>query len=267
MFTVIDYGAGPGTLARSVLAAEPRCMSSLRYVAVERSLVQRAEHPEAVLSVDELPPELIGQGVPGSGIEGMVIANELLDNLTFTPCRLIDNELVPAEVVVDETGHLQKRFVQDFPPIGSEILHKSLVDQSAAVEWLAEMLTVLDRGRVVVIDYARLRSADVEVRTYADHGRAGEPLEQLGTKDITVDVDLEQLQQRVAPADSIETQAEWLERHGVGALVEEGSREWEATAAVGDLAALKARSRIREADALLAADGLGGFLVAEWIVR
>ena len=261
VFTVIDYGAGPGTLARSVLTSTPRCLPHLRYIAVERSAAQRALHPEEVLSLDELSPEVIGNGV-----EGVVIANELLDNLTFTPCRLVDNELVPAEVVLDGSD-LQTRFVSGFRPVGSETTHKSLVDQSEAVGWLADMLDrVLERGRVVVIDYARLASADVEVRTYASHGRAGDPLEQLGTKDITVDVDLEQLQHRVASAERVVTQAEWLGQHGIAALVEEGRQAWEASAAVGDLAALKARSRIREADALLAHDGLGGFLVAEWVV-
>ena len=113
VFTVIDYGAGPGTLARSVLTSTPRCLPHLRYIAVERSAAQRALHPEEVLSLDELSPEVIGNGV-----EGVVIANELLDNLTFTPCRLVDNELVPAEVVLDGSD-LQTRFVSGFRPVGS----------------------------------------------------------------------------------------------------------------------------------------------------
>ena len=36
------------------------------------------------------------------------------------------------------------------------------------------------------------------------------------------------------------------------------------TEAVGDLAALRMRSRIREAEALVEPTGLGGFTVAEW---
>ena len=49
-FTVVDAGAGPGTLARAVLAAAPRCAAALRYVAVEISESQRALHPPGVES-------------------------------------------------------------------------------------------------------------------------------------------------------------------------------------------------------------------------
>jgi len=117
---------------------------------------------------------------------------------------------------------------------------------------------------VIVIDYARTESALVEIRTYADHGNAGDPLCELGEKDITVDVDLAQLERAVRPATSIVSQASWLEDLGVEALVEEGRQLWTEGAAAGSLVALRARSRIREAEALVADDGLGGFLVAEW---
>ena len=46
VFTVVEAGAGPGTLARAVLAAAPRCAAALRYVLVERSAPQRALHAE-----------------------------------------------------------------------------------------------------------------------------------------------------------------------------------------------------------------------------
>ena len=39
-----------------------------------------------------------------------------------------------------------------------------------------------------------------------------------------------------------------------------------AVSVVGDLAALRARSRIRESEALLDPDGMGAFRVLEWIV-
>jgi hypothetical protein len=54
--------------------------------------------------------------------------------------------------------------------------------------------------------------------------------------------------------------------HGIEDLVEEGRRQWAERAPVGDLAAVRARSRVTEAVALLARDGLGSFTVAEWQV-
>ena len=60
------------------------------------------------------------------------------------------------------------------------------------------------------------------------------------------------------------SQAEWLQRWGITELVAEGRRLWTARAAFGDLAALRARSRIAEAEALLDPSGLGAFLVLEW---
>jgi hypothetical protein len=48
--------------------------------------------------------------------------------------------------------------------------------------------------------------------------------------------------------------------------VEEGRRIWHERAHLGDLTAIKARSRVREAEALLDPDGLGAFQVLEWAV-
>ena len=80
-FTVVDWGAGPGTLARSVLASDPECLESgaLRWVAVEVSAEQRSHHIEhgAVVSVGT-----IGE-VLDEPVVGVVLANELVDNLAF----------------------------------------------------------------------------------------------------------------------------------------------------------------------------------------
>ncbi|MEP6300281.1 MAG: SAM-dependent methyltransferase, partial [Ilumatobacter sp.] len=74
VFTVVDAGAGPGTLARSVLLARPDCSDAMRYVAVEVSAVQRERHPEGVESVAEMP---------NGPFDGVIVATELPDNLPF----------------------------------------------------------------------------------------------------------------------------------------------------------------------------------------
>src|SRR5690606_41475775 len=50
-------------------------------------------------------------------------------------------------------------------------------------------------------------------------------------------------------------------------LVEDARRTWRERAHIGDLAAVAARSRVTEADALLDPAGLGGFAVLEWRPR
>ena len=70
-YPMIEARAGGGTLARSVFAAEPECRPALRYVAVEASPVA----PEQTT--------WSARTLPDGPIEGVVIANELLDNLPF----------------------------------------------------------------------------------------------------------------------------------------------------------------------------------------
>ncbi len=263
-FTVVDFGAGPGTLARSILAASPRCGRQLCYQAIERSTLQREQHPEGVVSLEELTDEHIG-----SGTTGVVIANELLDNLAFTPVRWDDDGTALFSTVdLGEDDELIEVFAPEPSRSASQLIaDRSVVDQTDAGVWVRHMTeNVLARGKVIVIDYARLRTEDVEIRTYSEHGRAGEPLESLGAKDITVDVDLEAIQRFAGTASAISQQHEWLRTHGIDALVEQGRATWEREAAVGGLAALRAKSRLREAGSLCDPVGLGGFTVAEWVV-
>lgn len=141
-----------------------------------------------------------------------------------------------------------------------------------AAAWLGDALDLAgDGGRVVVFDYvshsrelARRPWTDW-VRTYADHGRAGSPYDQPGSRDITVDVPVDQLA-TVAEPTSDRTQADWLHDHGIVDLVEEGRRMWAQTGAAGGLPAIAGRSRVHEAEALLDPGGLGAFGVLEWQV-
>ena len=83
-----------------------------------------------------------------------------------------------------------------------------------------------------------------------------------GNQDITVNVALDQL-----PGGFLaNSQAEFLTSHGIKELVKEGRRIWEKQAHLGGLEAVKARSRITEAKALLDPNGLGGFTTLEWLI-
>ena len=71
----------------------------------------------------------------------------------------------------------------------------------------------------------------------------------------------------VAEPDSVRTQAQFLQVLGVDELVAEGREVWAANASRPTLEALKMRSRVSEADALLDPGGLGAFSVLEWRVN
>lgn len=120
---------------------------------------------------------------------------------------------------------------------------------------------------MVAVDYVTPRTAELALspwrnwlRTYRGHERGGHYLTAPGAQDVTTQVALDQLPE----PDSFRTQAQFLQLWGIDELVDEGRRVWTEAAGAPTVAALTMRSRVREADALLDPDGLGGFSVLEW---
>lgn len=262
VFTVIDAGAGPGTLARSVLAATPDCAAAMRYVAVEISATQRERHPDGVDSV---------AAIPAGPFDGVIIANELLDNLAFR-LAVFDQGWREAFVDAAAGGEHTERLSAVFDPLppvlassGSFGARAPLVDRAAA--WVTDARSRLRTGSLLVIDYGVARTTELTMRpwrdwlrTYRGNERGDHYLRAPGTQDITTDVPFDQLPE----PDSIRTQAQFLQLRGITELVEEGRRIWTEQAARPGLEAMRMRSRISESEALLEPGGLGDFLVAEW---
>ena len=295
-FVVIEGGAGRGVLAKAVLDSGPACAPALRYVCVERSAVLRAA------AADLLPTEpaenvfgaVVGgdldeeRVVPGTGpvvavlddlplvpVTGMVLANELLDNLPF---RLLERTAGTwSEVFVVLTdGLLGELLVEAAPDVVLEADHLApaaalgarLPLQRGAAAWVGRARESLLRGRIVLVDYAdtspslAARPWTDWVRTYRGHQRGGGPLDRPGEQDITCEVAVDQL----PTPSSNRSQADFLAAHGVADLAAAARAEWEARAHIGDLEALKARSRAGEAAAITDLTGLGAFRVLEWVL-
>jgi SAM-dependent MidA family methyltransferase len=294
-YLVVEAGAGPGTLAGSILKAAPECAAALRYVLVERSVAQRRRHGAKVPIEDPalvLPPidADTGEPVPDApqgplctsladlprvpGLSAVILANELLDNMPFDLATRLDGGwqevrvgLGPAEVLVplDES---RAAVLDRLVPEAADGARVPL--QAAAGEWLRSALaTAGPRGRVVAFDYATTtadlaaRPMDEWLRTYRAHARGAGFLEALGEQDVTCEVAVDQLA-TVRPLASDLPQADWLRTWGIDDLVAEGRRIWSERAHVADLAAIAARSRTNEAQALLDPEGLGAFRVLEW---
>jgi SAM-dependent MidA family methyltransferase len=271
-FIVVEAGAGRGTLARAIVAATPACLPSLRYVAVERSGHLRQEHPGS-------PPVESRAELPTQSFVGVLLANELLDNLAFRLVERHDTAWKEVAVEVGEDGELVEALVASDDAsvaLASDAAPDArpgdrIPIQTQAVTWLEQALALVERGRIVVIDYADetadlgARPVDQWLRTYRSHGRGGPVLDAIGEQDITCEVAIDQLA-RVRRPTSDRSQAEFLAAHGIDDLVDEGRRIWRERAHLGDLEAMVARSRVTEAEALGDPAGLGAFRVLEWLV-
>ena len=262
-FDVVEVGAGPGTLARGIFDAQPKCLSAMKYVAVEISESQRAMHPDFIESVESFPER---------NIQGVVLANELLDNLPFK-LFVYDGAWKEAFVAIGDGG----KFVEVLRPVDEVpgVLPKSAPlgsrapIQFAASQWMLNVTQQLSRGKVLVFDYCSESTSEIAVspwrewlRTYKDHERGVHYLLEPGTQDITTQVMIDQLSNAV-PELSTRSQAEWLQNWGISELVTEGNRYWEEHKSAPDVSALKMRSRANESQALTSLDGLGAFSVLE----
>lgn len=292
-YVVVDAGAGTGSLALAVLAATPSCAPALHYVLVERSPALRARHGEHL----PLAAPATSLGVPGAGdgpvvvslaempaapFAGVVVANELLDNVPVDLLERTDDGWGEILIGLDDSATGLRRHVVPASDVAAEAAERLAPAAPAgavipwerqAGEWVRDTLGLIEVGRLVVIDYAVDDTAELAdrplaewLRTYRGHERADDPLAGIGTADITVEVCLDQLAHMAGAASSIASQADFLRRHGIEELVEEGRRIWAERAHLGDLDAIRGRSRVREAEALLDPDGLGGFRVAQWTV-
>ena len=259
-FDVVDCGAGPGTLARSILAAQPKCVNAMHYVAVEISASQRALHPQGVESRETMPD---------GPITGVILANELLDNLRFR-LFVFDGSWMEAFVAQASGGQLVEVLrtpdvvpscLPQTAPLGSRA-----PIQDAVSSWVRDCLSKIDRGQLLLFDYCSASTADISLtpwrewlRTYRDQGRGTHYLSDPGSQDITSQVMLDQLPTGFTTS----TQADFLTQWGINDLVREGSDYWESMKNAPDMAAMKMRSRLSEAEALCHQTGLGTFSVLQ----
>jgi SAM-dependent MidA family methyltransferase len=170
-------------LARAVLAAAPACAGALDYVLVERSDRLRAQHPTD-------PPFTSAASLPRDPLPGVVLANELLDNLAFELAEWCAGAWHEVRIDVDPTGALVERLGPQLadPTLPAGADGARVPRQIAAQRWLRSALDLVPEGRVVVIDYARSSREMIAepwtawLRTYRGHERGGAPLDEPGAQ-------------------------------------------------------------------------------------
>ena len=258
-FRVAEIGAGVGTLYRGLRRSEPRCFTALRYWLIEQSTGLRNEHRKLPdgnwSSADVLPKQQYH----------VVLANELLDNLAFGIAELTDRGWFELAVAEDLSFTVADRPASAVDELGIRAAVGARVPLAlAAGQWVQEASEIADT--VLAFDYGARTQELAErgmngwLRTFRGHERGDDPFVEIGQRDITHDVPVDQL----PGTPSIRSQAEWLHLAGLDRRVEAAKQLWAERAHVGDLEAMVARSAVNEAKALIDPTGLGSFLVLEW---
>ena len=292
-FVVIEGGAGRGTLCAQVLRHAEDCRGAMRYVMVERVERQRDEALTTIRDLDlELcPPVIATSDLPVGPLVGVVLANELLDNLPF---RLLERshdgwQEVYVELAESATGAPTDVDVQDAAGIVTEVLPEAPADAAAmatalapdaemgariplqlkAAVWTRRALSLLSNGRVLIFDYGIRATAELAerpqsdwLRTYRSQRRGHNPLRAPGSADITCEVAFDQL----PPGAMLFSQADWLTAAGIDELTADARALWQRHRSSPTAEALAARALLEEAAALTDPAGMGAFWAAEWHV-
>lgn len=203
-FTIIEYGAGTGSLCHSILAylkGNGPLYDKLEYCIIEKSPVMREKQekvlPEKVSWYDTI------QDVPP--ITGCVISNEVVDNFSVHQV-VMEEELM--EVFVD----YKDGFVEVLKPAPKALTH--YLDELKvqlpkgfrteinleATKWISDIAQALKKGYVITIDYGghsmelyrEYRSAGTLV-CFHEHQIYDNPYQNIGAQDITAHVNFSAL--------------------------------------------------------------------------
>jgi SAM-dependent MidA family methyltransferase len=278
-FTILEYGAGAGTLTLAILAGLREegapLADAIRYAPVEIN-DHRLEELRARAAAAGLP--LLDPGsLDADPAPCFVLASEFLDALPVHVVEVRDGRPREVYVGVGRDGS----FEEISRPVAAPAVEQRLAAlgragialaegqrleiRPAVLPWAAEVGRRLSAGVVLVLDYGapaaelygpgRRAGTLMTYRGHTADGTAGAPYRDVGGRDITAHVDTTDLAAALASADfdllGETSQAELL----VGCGLEELLRREQARATSG-AAALELRSAVRR---LLDPRHLGGF--------
>lgn len=251
-FTLVEYGAGAGTLALAILAGlrEDRSplAEALAYAPIELNPYRRAELEERTTSAG-LPVVASPTAAPVAGVApvaGAVVANEFLDALPVHAVEIREGRTREVHVGVTSAGAFSELLLSPSTPViearldalaaaGVALSEGQRAELCLALDgWVVEVAATLSRGIVLAIDYGA-PAADLygprrragTLMTYRGHAAdesAGAPYRDIGERDITAHVDTTTLA-RLLDAAGFEvlgdtTQAELLAGCGLEDLLE-----------------------------------------------
>jgi len=272
-FIVAEIGAGSGSLIdalhHGLHQPHPEIWAADASPAARRHLGEVVHDDRVVDALDEMPPRIVG----------VIVANELLDNLPVALALRAGEVWQERRVAVNDHG----RFVLVPTPARPEIVawadayargtpEGGLIEvQIRAGEWLRSALARLEAGTLIVFDYGgsaeelEPRRVQGTLRTYRAHHLGPDPLDAPGETDVTVDVNFSALRavaEAAGAAVEIIRQDEYLARWGLRDVVADLRKRELALARDGDpMERLRLRSEQTDAETLMHPRGLGDFRV------
>ena len=268
-FQLIEVAAGSGTLLRPLLESLP-----VSAWAVEVSAAAKNEL-KAIIPEQQVVGDLAEIPAP---IRGVILANELVDNLPMAIAQLTAVGWRERWVGLDGNqltffDHAVRPEVEAWlGEYAGPVETGGWVEvQLQAATWLETALNRLVAGSVVLIDYGDLaenlapRRRDGTLRTYRSHHLGPHPLDEPGATDITADVNFSALvavAQSAGASVELHRQDDFLASLGLRQRLGELRREELELARHGQVEGrLRTRSLVTEAETLLHPRGLGDFRV------
>jgi SAM-dependent MidA family methyltransferase len=265
-FEVVEVAAGSGSLIGPLKRA----------IDVEARAVEASPAAREALGA-LLGPDRVGSDLPDR-IRGVVIANELIDNLPMALAQRVEGGWRERWVGVDGDAlamvdaSARADVLQWLAAYAGEVPEGGWVEvQLAAAAWLRDVLHRLEAGAVVVVDYGDTaenlipRRQDGTLRTYRAHHLGPHPLDEPGETDITADVNFTALVAVVEGAGvavELHRQDDFLSELGLGERLSElRHAELEAARSGDEMERLRLRTLKTEAETLLHPRGLGDFRV------
>ena len=270
-FFVADVGAGSGSLLKAV--AREIEFGSIDVWAVDRS-------PAARAALSDQSDWVVGKGIADlpEQVSGVILANELLDNLPTALAVWTGNRWEERFVGI-QSGALSLVRVPARTEVsswstqfGGIVPDGGMVEvQLAAGDWLRAALGKMRRGSIVIIDYGGTaeelepRRTRGTLRTYRAHHLGPDPLLEPGKTDITSDVNFSSLMAIAAEAGctiDLYRQDDFLEVWGLREEIRRLRHQELDLARQGDpIERLKVRSQRIDIEALVHPRGLGDFRV------
>ncbi|HSJ26608.1 MAG TPA: SAM-dependent methyltransferase [Acidimicrobiia bacterium] len=268
-FRLVEVGGGSGSLLRPLLAVvEPETWAVEVSPPAREALAAVLGDGRVASSLDAVPDPL----------RGVVIANELLDNLPMAVAQLTPRGWRERWVGREEDGLAfvdaevrpgVRRWLDRF---AGPVEEGGWVEvQLRAYGWVVGVVSRLEAGAVVLFDYGDTaenlapRRQDGTLRTYRAHHLGPHPLDEPGATDITADVNISAIEAAAREAGAeveVWRQDDFLGSLGLRQRISTMRHEELELARSGDeMGRLRLRTRRTEAETLLHPRGLGDFKV------